>query len=50
MKSTHILLFLCFAVLVLTVHRQGNTIAQQRQLIREMTRNPQCLIAEGEKQ
>lgn len=44
MKVVHLLLLICFFVLTLTVWHQGETITEQRQLIREMTRNPQCLI------
>jgi hypothetical protein len=44
MKVVHLLLLICFFVLTLAVWHQGETITEQRQLIREMTHNPQCLI------
>lgn len=43
MKVVHLVLLVCFFILTLTVWHQGETITAQRQVIREMLSNPQCI-------
>jgi hypothetical protein len=43
-KVVHLALIICVFVLVLTTIYEGNTVRAQQQLIRDMVRNPQCLL------
>jgi hypothetical protein len=45
MRVVHLLLLLCVAVMLLTIFHQGNTITEQRTMIRQMMRNPNCMEA-----
>lgn len=47
MKKTLVFVQIVTAVAVLLwiIVKQGNTITQQRDLIREMSKNPYCMVA-----
>jgi hypothetical protein len=49
MMLARILLLFFVAGLVYICWLQGDTISQQRNIIRTMTQNPQCIVPEGDR-